>query len=79
MPVDTNAQMLMEKVRTHGKFGLSSNRNELLWSYIGDDNASCVRSIGDVNGDLIPDALISSGNSEGHQIFCVKGNSSGAA
>jgi len=49
----------------------------VVWSLSLPDASFSVAPIADVNADSFPDALISSGDSNGHHVFCVEGDSVG--
>ena len=51
----------------------------LLFSMVGADNAACVRSIADVNGDGLDEVLVGIDESGTDNVFCLDGASSGAA
>jgi outer membrane protein assembly factor BamB len=51
----------------------------LLFSMVGADNAECVRSTPDVNGDGLDEVLVGIGTSGGDNLFCLDGASSGTA
>ncbi len=50
-----------------------------LFSMTGADNAECVRSIPDVNGDGKDEIVVGIGTSSGQNVFCLDGASSGTA
>ncbi len=51
----------------------------VLWQLALPDACFSVSPIADVNEDGKPDALISSGDADGHHVYCVSGGSIGAA
>lgn len=50
-----------------------------LFHFVGSDNAECVRSVTDVNGDGRQDLIVGIGVSGENNVFCLSGASSGAA
>lgn len=48
----------------------------VVWSYSLPDASFSVCPIADVNSDGYPDALISSGDTNGHHVYCIEGDSS---
>ena len=51
----------------------------LLFDFVGADNAECVRGIQDVNGDGRDEIVVGVGVSGQDNVFCLDGASSGAA
>jgi outer membrane protein assembly factor BamB len=51
----------------------------LLFSMIGPDNASCVRSVPDVNGDGLDEIIVGIDESQTDNVYCLSGASVGTA
>lgn len=76
---DIDSRIMMNRVQREGSSGGTCDRSQLLWSATGQDNASCIRSIPDVNGDGVDDVVVGHDIfQDGHNIFCYSGASSGS-
>lgn len=73
---EVHTQQMMNRLT--GKEQSMPLRSEAIWTADAQDNAVCIRSIPDVTGDGIRDAVLGHGiNQDGHNFFCYSGASSG--
>ncbi|MBN1552696.1 VCBS repeat-containing protein [bacterium] len=76
--IDTDTQITLGILRNSFYPSNTLDREGLLWSYTGDDNAACIRSIPDVNGDGFPDVVTGYDIFQDNENFyCFSGASSG--
>ncbi|MBN1879697.1 VCBS repeat-containing protein [bacterium] len=77
--VDYETLIIMERLDLLPSSNGLGSRSELLWSATGNDNASCIRSVADVNGDGVCDAVVGHDIfQDGHNLFCYSGASTGS-
>lgn len=85
IPRERAARLLFQRAagpglfNTKGKAPPSTLSGHLLWRFNGGDNAECVRSIPDVNGNGTDDVIVGFGMLQSDQnLYCINGGSSGS-